>query len=151
MIRFQKFIWVVPFVLEDDESIFLKTAYPSRKMNARFGGSNERKTNLDSYERQIESGIQSYVPIAGAKRRKIQTILDTTRKTKNINIRISQQDLASLRRSAEQEGIPYQTLISSVLHKYLAGRLVDEVSIRKSVEILSRKPGPRRASQFHPV
>ena len=100
----------------------------------------KRKANLDSYERQIESGIQSYVPIAGAKRRRIQTILDTTRKTKNINIRISQQDLASLRRSAEQEGIPYQTLISSVLHKYLSGRLVDEVSIRKSVEILSRRP-----------
>ena len=100
----------------------------------------KRKINLDSDERQVESGIQAYVPISGAKRRKIETILDTTRKTKNINIRISQQDLESLRRSAEQEGMPYQTLISSVLHKYLAGRLVDEVSIRKSVEILSRKP-----------
>jgi len=100
----------------------------------------KRKIILDSDERQIESGIRSYVPISGAKRRKIETILDTTRKTRNINIRISQQDLESLRRSAEQEGIPYQTLISSVLHKYLAGRLVDEVSIRKSVEILSRRP-----------
>ena len=100
----------------------------------------KRKIILDSDERQVESGIQSYVRISGAKRRKIETILDTTRKTKNINIRISQQDLESLRRSAEQEGIPYQTLISSVLHKYLAGRLVYEVSILKSVEILSRKP-----------
>lgn len=100
----------------------------------------KRKIILDSDERQVETAIQSYVPISGAKRRKIETILDTTRKTKNINIRISRQDLESLRRSAEQEGIPYQTLISSVLHKYLAGRLVDEVSIRKSVEILTRKP-----------
>ena len=100
----------------------------------------KRKITLNSDERQVESGIQSYVPISGAKRRKIETILDTTRKTKNINIRISQQDLESLRRSAEQEGIPYQTLISSVLHKYLAGRLVDEISIRKSVEILTRRP-----------
>ena len=98
------------------------------------------KILLGREERQIEAQIQTYVPISGAKRRKIETILDTTRKTKNINIRISQQDLESLRRSAEREGIPYQTLISSVLHKYLAGRLVDEVSIRKSVEILSRKP-----------
>ena len=100
----------------------------------------KRKIALNSDERQVESGIQSYVPISGAKRRTIETILDTTRKTKNINIRISQQDLESLRRSAEQEGIPYQTLISSVLHKYLAGRLVDELSIRKSVEILTRRP-----------
>ncbi len=100
----------------------------------------KRRISLDGDERQVESGIQSYVPISGVKRRKIETILDTMRKTKNINIRISQQDLESLRRSAEQEGIPYQTLISSVLHKYLAGRLVDEVSIRKSVEMLSRRP-----------
>ena len=97
----------------------------------------KQKTNLDRYEKQIESEVHSYVPISGAKRRKIETILDATRKTKNINIRISQQDLESLRLSAEQEGIPYQTLISSVLHKYLSGRLVDEISIRKSVEILS--------------
>jgi len=97
----------------------------------------KQKTNLDRYEKQIESEVHSYVPISGTKRRKIETILDATRKTKNINIRISQQDLENLRRSAEQEGIPYQTLISSVLHKYLSGRLVDEISIRKSVEILS--------------
>jgi hypothetical protein len=43
VIRFQEYIWVVPFVIEKDESIFLKTAYPSRKMNARFGGPNEAK------------------------------------------------------------------------------------------------------------
>ena len=34
LIRFRDYIWVVPFVLEKDESIFLKTAYPSRKMNS---------------------------------------------------------------------------------------------------------------------
>ena len=105
----------------------------------------KQKTNLDRYEKHIESEVHSYVPISGTKRRKIETILDATRKTKNINIRISQQDLENLRRSAEQEGIPYQTLISSVLHKYLSGRLVDEISIRKSVEILSRR-GKSKAS-----
>lgn len=43
VIRFHEYIWVVPFVLENDDSIFLKTAYPSRKMNTRFGGPNEAK------------------------------------------------------------------------------------------------------------
>jgi len=105
----------------------------------------KRKNNLDRYEKQVEFDIHSYVPISGTRRRKIETILDATRKTKNINIRISQQDLENLRRSAEQEGIPYQTLISSVLHKYLSGRLVDEINIRKSVEILSRR-GRSKAS-----
>jgi uncharacterized DUF497 family protein len=35
------YVWVVPFVLEEDNSIFLKTAYPSRKMNKRYGGKHE--------------------------------------------------------------------------------------------------------------
>ena len=43
VIRLRDYIWVVPFVLEKDDSIFLKTAYPSRKMNARFGGPREAK------------------------------------------------------------------------------------------------------------
>jgi hypothetical protein len=43
VIRFREYTWVVPFVLEKDNSIFLKTAYPSRKMKARFGGSSEAK------------------------------------------------------------------------------------------------------------
>jgi predicted DNA binding CopG/RHH family protein len=105
----------------------------------------KRKIILDSGEKQMESAIHSFVPISGAKRRKIEAVLAATRKTKNINIRISEQDLQDLRRNAEQEGMPYQTLISSVLHKYLSGRLVDELSIRKSVEILSRK-AKRKAS-----
>lgn len=99
----------------------------------------KRKIDLDKYEKQLESDIDTHVPFAGAKRRKIEAILDVTRKTKNINIRINQLDLQNLKRSAEQEGIPYQTLIASVLHKYLSGRLVDEINIRKSVELLSRK------------
>ena len=41
VVRFRGYIWVVPFVVEKDDSIFLKTAYPSRKMNALFGGSHE--------------------------------------------------------------------------------------------------------------
>ena len=43
VIRFQNYTWVVPFVVEKDNTIFLKTAYPSRKMNARFGGIHEAK------------------------------------------------------------------------------------------------------------
>src|SRR3972149_4711465 len=98
----------------------------------------KRKIDLDKYEKQFESDIHSHVPIAGAKRRKIEAILDVTRKTRNINIRINQLDLENLKHNAEREGIPYQTLISSVLHKYLSGRLVDEINIRRSVEMLSR-------------
>ena len=97
----------------------------------------KRKSKVDSYERAIESEIHKYVPVTGARRRKVEAILDVSRKTKNINIRINELDLSNLKRNAEEEGIPYQTLIASVLHKYLAGRLVDEKHVRKSMELLS--------------
>lgn len=43
----------------------------------------------------------------------------TIRKDKRVNIRISERDLKELQRIALREGLPYQTLISSILHKYV--------------------------------
>ncbi len=45
-------------------------------------------------------------------------------KNKRVNIRLSSMDLEGLQAKAAQEGLPYQTLIASVLHKYVSGRLV---------------------------
>lgn len=47
------------------------------------------------------------------------------RKDKRINIRISEKDLLELQKRALREGIPYQTLIASILHKYVTGRLTE--------------------------
>lgn len=47
----------------------------------------------------------------------------TFRKDRRVNVRISSRDLNALRKGALLEGIPYQTLISSVLHKYVEGTL----------------------------
>lgn len=50
----------------------------------------------------------------------------TLQKDSRINIRISSKDLRSLQKRALQEGLPYQTLIASLLHKYVEGRLVEQ-------------------------
>ncbi len=50
------------------------------------------------------------------------------RKDARINIRLSSKDLRGLRKRALSEGIPYQTLIASVLHKYVEGRLHEQGS-----------------------
>ena len=50
----------------------------------------------------------------------------TFRKDKRINIRISERDLVKLQQRALEEGLPYQTLVSSVLHKYLTGRVIEK-------------------------
>ena len=47
----------------------------------------------------------------------------TIRKNKNINIRISENDLESIKLLAAREGLPYQTLIGSLIHKYATGSL----------------------------
>ena len=48
------------------------------------------------------------------------------RKDKRVNIRISERDLLDLQKRALREGIPYQTLIASVLHKYTSGVLTEK-------------------------
>lgn len=50
----------------------------------------------------------------------------TLRKDKRVNIRITERDLVHIQKKAIKEGLPYQNLISSVLHKYINGRLVEK-------------------------
>lgn len=57
----------------------------------------------------------------------------SSKKDKRINIRISSRDLSAIQRRALEEGIPYQTLVSSILHKYVSGTLYD-VTANKNVQ-----------------
>lgn len=52
----------------------------------------------------------------------------TFKKDARINIRLSSKDLRALQTRALQEGIPYQTLVGSVLHKYVDGQLVENAA-----------------------
>ena len=52
----------------------------------------------------------------------------TFKKDKRINIKISSRDLTAIQRRALEEGIPYQILVSSIIHKYISGSLSDILS-----------------------
>jgi predicted DNA binding CopG/RHH family protein len=95
------------------------------------------KAKLDKYEREIEREADSYRSVSKKERAMIEGMLDKIRKTRNVNIRISESVLEQLKRRSQEEGIPYQTLISSILHKYVTNQLVDERSIRRSMQLLS--------------
>jgi predicted DNA binding CopG/RHH family protein len=95
-------------------------------------------TALDKFESDIEKNSSGYRPASEKKHNRIESILDKSRKTKNINIRISEYDLEKLRERSDKEGIPYQTLVSSILHKYVSNQLVEEKNILKSLELLVR-------------
>ena len=94
------------------------------------------KTKLNASERMIERAATSYRPVAPKDRKRVEQILERSRKSRNINIRITEPTLAELRKRADQEGLPYQTLISSILHKYVMNRLVDEDAVKRSLRFL---------------
>jgi len=83
---------------------------------------------LDHDEKEIleafESGKLRHTKGAKALQERHREYADAMfRKDARINIRLSSRDLRGLQKRALEEGIPYQTLIASVLHKYLEGRL----------------------------
>lgn len=84
--------------------------------------------NLDREERQVRASVEagewrSASPTARALRRYAALARRTSRKNRRINIRLPEHDLEALQAKALREGIPYQTLVSSLLHKYVTGQL----------------------------
>jgi predicted DNA binding CopG/RHH family protein len=94
---------------------------------------------LNEYEQQIEDEINQYVPADEETEATVREIAQKSRKRKNGNIRISEQDLHQIRQRATREGVPYQTLIASVLHKYVTHQLFDERDIKKSIELIGSR------------
>jgi predicted DNA binding CopG/RHH family protein len=68
----------------------------------------------------------------------------TLAKDKRVNIRISSRDLEDLQARAAEEGIPYQTLMASVLHKFVTGRLVEPPPRLTPRSIRTRQKAARR-------
>jgi predicted DNA binding CopG/RHH family protein len=82
--------------------------------------SKEEKELMDSVERGEWKRVSNF---EREKKKAILAARETLKKNKRVNIRISQVDLEYLQKRAFEEGIPYQTLMSSVLHKFAHGRL----------------------------
>jgi predicted DNA binding CopG/RHH family protein len=82
---------------------------------------------LDQYEKEILKYVDSLEALPKLNKnvsKKYQTIAaNTSKKNKRVNIRMTEHDLEAIQRKAIQEGLPYQTLISSLIHKYVTGNL----------------------------
>ena len=91
---------------------------------------------LDAYEKELleldEAGKIEFTKVDPEEKSALMAAArETLQKDKRINIRMSGRDLLSLKRKANRFGMPYQTLISSILHQYVSGdlkpTLVEEV------------------------
>jgi predicted DNA binding CopG/RHH family protein len=82
----------------------------------------EEKKLLKSYEKGEWKSIKDFEK----KKSEYQQIAkNTAAKNKRINIRLTEKDLANLKAKSLEEGMPYQTLVASIIHKYISGKFKD--------------------------
>ena len=98
-----------------------------------------KNIKLEKDEQAIENAAGKWQPITNEKKAQIESLIDASKKSKNINIRISEKDLERLKERSVNEGLPYQTLVTSILHKYVTDQLVEEQNILRTIKILHRK------------
>ena len=87
-----------------------------------------KRIRLDKYEREIleaydRGELKPEPDLEGMKKKIAAAARNSMLKDQRINIRLTYMDLRNIRTRAMEEGIPYQTLISSILHKYANGTL----------------------------
>jgi len=80
----------------------------------------EEKDLMESIDKDEWRSVEN---IEREKEKAIAAARNTLKKDKRINLRLTQKDYHQIQIKAIEEGIPYQTLISSVIHKYLNGSL----------------------------
>ena len=85
---------------------------------------------LDAYEEEVLEAYESGKLLPAATKAELESMREAARATaikdQRINIRLSAGDLRDIQAKALQEGMPYQTLIASVLHKYVTGRFAEK-------------------------
>ena len=88
-------------------------------------------------EKLIEDDIENLRVVSKSKKEKINKIILRARKNRAISLRITNFDLEKIKEKANNDGIPYQTLINTILHKYITNQLYEKEEIIKSIKIIN--------------
>jgi predicted DNA binding CopG/RHH family protein len=86
---------------------------------------------LTPEEREIERNAHQLRSVSSGKRTRVESIIDRARKNQAISLRLSEFDLEMVKKRAEKEGLPYQTLITTIIHKFVTDQLYDKNEFRK--------------------
>jgi predicted DNA binding CopG/RHH family protein len=97
-----------------------------------------KEPKLDNFEQAIEKNAEQFVKVSRKSQQRIKRIITKANEKNRVTLRLNNQTLELIKRKAQEEGLPYQTLISSVLHKYVNDKLLDEKHIRKSIQLLHK-------------
>lgn len=83
--------------------------------------------NLDKEEKELLESYENdeWVTVKDVDKKKVeyqQIARNTALKNRRINVRLSEKDLSNLKAKSLEEGLPYQTLVASIIHKYVSGK-----------------------------
>lgn len=96
----------------------------------------KKKDYLDAFEEEIEKNIHRYKKTSASRKKNIEAIIDRANERKVVSLRLNNFDLDQIKIKAEEQGVPYQTFISSILHKYVTDQFVDQKEVLKSIKLL---------------
>ncbi len=96
----------------------------------------KNKTKLDAFEQDIEDNAGQFVPLSSSEQHTITSLIEKAKKNTSISLRISTYDLAKLKQKAHQHGLPYQTLITTVLHRYINNDFFEKNEVLKTFNAL---------------
>lgn len=96
---------------------------------------------LTKEEKEIEKNSDKLRSISKEKRDKVLSIIERARKGRAISLRLSEFDLEMVKKKAESEGLPYQTLINTVIHKYVTDQFYNKDEMRKIISSIKEIEG----------
>jgi predicted DNA binding CopG/RHH family protein len=86
---------------------------------------------LNREESTIERNFKNYRPVSKETEIHIKKIIESSRKSRPISLRINKNDLERLKEKADENGLPYQTMINVVIHKFVTNSYLDKEEITK--------------------
>ncbi len=98
----------------------------------------KKKIKLDSFESEIEKDADKLVPVSEREEKRIRSIIERARKNISISLRINNYDLEKIKKKADNDGLPYQTLITRVLHKYVNEEFFEKDEVLKTFRALKK-------------
>ncbi len=98
---------------------------------------------IDAFEHEILAAFEQGRLKSVASKAELEKLKAAARATaikdRRVNIRLSSGDLSDIQARALEEGMPYQTLIASVLHKYVSGRLAEPLATKPPRPVAKRR------------
>ena len=93
-----------------------------------------RRIRLTKEEQQIEDSAEQLVPASTETRHRVERIIERSKRNEAISLRISSFDLEQIKARAAEQGMPYQTLINVLVHKYVTNQVFDKDEVLKTLQ-----------------